>query len=190
MKVTLSPKQYEVLPMRHSMKSKALTKGDIMGFLEDKGVDNVAFLKEKGTGEDVVAFQIDFQPMRLEGGGSKTVAARKFNIKFIVPNIWREVGKRKKLEYCEKESWRILYWHLVNKLTALEYGVDGFAEAFAPYITIQLTNDSSVTVADILRKEIIEGDMRRLTRLALEDQSSQPRRFVESTTEEKKGGEG
>jgi len=167
MKIVLTKEQYDRRPFKSSNRTKALTKGDIMGLLEDKGVTDMAFMKDPGEEGEFLVFKVSFTIQGIK---------RTFSVRLDVPRIYYmkpiRAGRNapKQETYLEKESWRCLYWHLRNKLLALEYGAEEWIQLFAAEVLFKLTDDSQATVGEALSNLFMDEEkFTRLGALMLED---------------------
>lgn len=143
--ITLTRKQYELLPYHKTAVAKGKTYGDIIGLLELHGIKDYQWTKFQGT--DMLAFPVKFTYRDME---------RSFIVKLTVPRLMYPMPTRKgrgaptKLTYLENESWRVFWWYLKSKLEAIEYGISDEFREFMPNITHSLPNGGEMPLADLI----------------------------------------
>jgi len=145
MEINLTKKQYDRLPYKTTTIAKGKTYGDIIGLLEQHGIQDYQWTRLQGT--DQLAFPLKVKRKDME---------QRFLVKLTVPRLMypkshgRGRNAPKTITYLENVSWRIFWWHLKSKLEAIEFGISDEVKEFMYNIHYALPDGSEVSLGEAL----------------------------------------
>lgn len=167
--ITLTKEQWDSLEYKHTTVKRAKTYGEIIGLLEEHGIKDYQFTKAQGT--DVLAFPLKIKRRDVEQG---------FIVKMTVPHLMYYVGgkgrnARKTLTYLEDVSWRVFWWYLKSRLSAIKCGISDEVHEFMYNISYALPNGSEIALGDLIMSKADS-----LSKLAQLEDNSQGRRIIDA----------
>jgi hypothetical protein len=170
--VNLTKEQYDRLPYKSTTVTKGRTYGEVIGLLEDYGIEDYRWTKWKGT--DMLEFPLTVTRNDVE---------YPFMVKLTVPRLFypkKAKGDRRRdapktNTYLEKTSWRIFHWYLKSRLEAISYGISDEITEFMYHVNYALPDGTELKLG-----EAILDNVNNLSKLSqLEDRREVDAEVVE-----------